>query len=502
MDLSLPEQLERPARKPQSNDAKIDLLSRARELAKEIFGIKDLYPHQEQALLAFLSGKDAVVITPTGGGKTLCYVLPALLAGGMTVVVSPLIALIRDQVRRLSEVGIPAVALDSFQELEEQQGAWDEVQSGLVKVLFVSPERLARPSFRERLLQLPIALVAIDEAHCISQWGFNFRPEYRRIGEYINDFSGARRMALTATAPGKVIEELKHCLQLDKPQMILAPVTRQNLKLEIIKARTVDDQKQMILTELKELQGAGIIYAPTRKKVDELAQALLAQGFSAAGYHAGLAPMVRKKVQKDFLQDRLRLVVATNSFGLGIDKPNVRFVLHYGLPANLEQYVQEVGRAGRDGREARCRLYYGPRDYFIQKFMLDKSYPDLKMVESVFTIVKDLCCGPLGVTLNVALQKASRSLSIDRRDIQGALSLLVREGLLQHQRPTEIDDVERLFFHPMGEADLSGSFWRDYPRRKQLQIDKLATMLSYVKAGKERQQMMSQYFAVEPNRGV
>jgi len=471
------------------------ILTRATQLAQEVFGYKGLRWHQKKALLAYLAGNDCVVVSATGGGKTLCYVLPALLGRGMVVVVSPLIALIRDQVERLCSTGVPAIAFDSHQDFEQQQFGWEQVERGLVNVIFLSPEKFSRPAIRERLSRLPLALVAVDEAHCISQWGFHFRPEYRHLGSYIDDLGRVPRMAVTATAPGHILEDVTTCLRLRQPTKIVTPVTRDNLRLSVKRYRGTEVQQAALCDAVMETPGCGVVYASTRRKVDEIYQRLERSGESVARYHAGMQGFERQRVQKAFLGGRLRVVVATNAFGLGVDKADIRFVMHLGMTSNLEQYVQEVGRAGRDGSPATCELFYGPKDFHTQKYMLEKTYPEIELVREVYQKLCDAMCGPLGVAEEQFFRFMGQTLKQDKRDLSGVIELLIREGVIE--RITAQGTTEAVLLPYGRQVDLTGEFWSGYPVRRQRQFEKLRAMLDYIKADQTREAILESYFALQ-----
>lgn len=348
--------------------------SAASRILKDVFGY-DAFRGQQAAIIQRVAdGGDALVLMPTGGGKSLCYQVPALLREGLAVVVSPLIALMEDQVSTLDELGVAAVALNSSLSLDEQREVAERIRQGEIKLLYVAPERLVQPRMLAFLQRLQIALFAIDEAHCVSQWGHDFRPEYLQLGQLAELFPNVPRIALTATADKRTREEIAQRLHLDQAERFLSSFDRPNIFYRIVPK---DQPRKQLLAFLAERKGdAGIVYCLSRKKVDEVAAFLSEQGFPALPYHAGLSSDLRSYHQKRFLNEEGLIMVATIAFGMGIDKPNVRFVAHLDLPKSLEAYYQETGRAGRDGLPADAWMAYGLQDVLLLKQMLANSEGD------------------------------------------------------------------------------------------------------------------------------
>ena len=346
----------------------------ALHILKEIFGYDAFRGHQAAIIERLAQGGDALVLMPTGGGKSLCYQIPALLRDGLTVVVSPLIALMEDQVAALAEVGVSAVALNSTQSPEQQRIIADQLRRGEVKLLYLAPERLVQPRMLAFLQRLPVALFAIDEAHCVSQWGHDFRPEYLQLGQLAELFPQVPRVALTATADKRTREEIIQRLHLEQAEQFLSSFDRPNIFYRIV---LKDQPRRQLLGFLSERRGeAGIVYCLSRRKVEETAAFLVTQGFIALPYHAGLPSEQRTLHQRRFLNEEGVIMVATIAFGMGIDKPNVRFVAHLDLPKSLEAYYQETGRAGRDGLPAEAWMAYGLQDVLLLKQMLANSEGD------------------------------------------------------------------------------------------------------------------------------
>ncbi|MDP1845949.1 MAG: DNA helicase RecQ [Candidatus Moranbacteria bacterium] len=337
-------------------------------LLKNRFGFDRFRPLQEEIISQALLGKDAFVLMPTGGGKSLCYQLPALKMPGMTLVVSPLIALMKDQVDALKANGIPAAFINSTLSPAEIDRTQTEARTGELKILYAAPERLANPGFQNFLSELKISLIAIDEAHCISEWGHDFRPDYRNLKILRNIFPGVPVMALTATATEKVREDIIRQLSLGQAKVFISSFNRPNLSYAVLPKKDSYDQLIGILQAHK--NESVIIYCFSRKNTENLAADLREEGFSALAYHAGLESGKRKKNQEKFIRDEARIIVATIAFGMGIDKPDVRLVVHYNLPKSIEGYYQETGRAGRDGLPSRCVLFYSFGDTIKQQFFI------------------------------------------------------------------------------------------------------------------------------------
>jgi len=339
-------------------------------LLKQYFGFTSFRPLQEEIIRDSLAGKDVFALLPTGGGKSLCYQLPALARDGLTVVVSPLIALMKDQVDALQASGIPATFLNSSLAADESRKRLRGLHHGEYRLLYAAPERLMLSGFLEDLQRWNIRLIAVDEAHCISEWGHDFRPEYRQISKLRKHFPTVPFMALTATATGRVREDIVNHLQLHEPKSYVASFNRPNLTYRVIaKNKPFDQLFEFLRARPKE---SGIVYCLSRKATESVAERLNENGIRAKPYHAGLTPKERSEHQELFLRDNIRVVCATIAFGMGINKPNVRFVVHYDLPKNIEGYYQETGRAGRDGLPGECVLLFSPGDAVKQTTFIDE----------------------------------------------------------------------------------------------------------------------------------
>ena len=345
---------------------------KSREKLKEVFGFSQFRGNQEIVIKNIMDGNNTFVIMPTGAGKSLCYQLPALLKEGTAIVISPLIALMKNQVDQLSAFGVNAKFLNSTLTKGEMNRVKRETLSGEIKLLYVAPESLTKEDNIEFLKQANLSFAAVDEAHCISEWGHDFRPEYRRIKSILDEIGNLPIIALTATATPKVQQDVKKNLVMDEADTFLSSFNRKNLYYEV---RPKVHVKKQLIKFIKDHKGkSGIIYCLSRKKVEEIAGLLQVNDVKAAPYHAGLEPSVRVKNQDDFLNEEIDVIVATIAFGMGIDKPDVRFVIHYDTPKSLEGYYQETGRSGRDGLEGNCILFYRYKDILkLEKFQKDKT---------------------------------------------------------------------------------------------------------------------------------
>ena len=345
----------------------------ARSILKKVFGYDCFRPGQEEIVRQLLGGRDVLAVMPTGAGKSICYQVPALLLPGITIVVSPLVSLMKDQVGALVQAGVAAAFLNNSLTDNQKALMLRRAREGWYKIIYVAPERLEMPGFQRFAQEQRISMVTVDEAHCISQWGQDFRPSYLRIREFVDSLPERPVVgAFTATATARVREDIRSHLALQDPYEVTTGFDRPNLYFETRKALPSEKPRLLLELVLREGENTGIVYCSTTKQVDETARLLQSRGIRAAAYHAKLDPEVRRKNQDDFLYDRIQIMVATNAFGMGIDKPNVRFVIHYNMPKDLESYYQEAGRAGRDGQPARCTLLYSGTDVRTIRFFIEK----------------------------------------------------------------------------------------------------------------------------------
>lgn len=358
------------------------------EILKKYFGYDSFRESQETLIDSILAGRDTLGIMPTGAGKSLCYQIPALMMEGISLVVSPLISLMKDQVGSLNQAGIHAAYLNSSLTAAQYYKALSLAREGRYPIIYVAPERLVTDAFLDFALHVKIAMVAVDEAHCVSQWGQDFRPSYLKIMDFIDRLPNRPIIsAFTATATQEVREDIIDILQLREPLVVTTGFNRGNLYFGVMAPK---DRYQAVKNYLElHKSESGILYCLTRKTVEEVCSRLIQDGFSVTRYHAGLGDEERRRNQDDFIYDRVPIIVATNAFGMGIDKSNVRFVLHFGMPKNLEAYYQEAGRAGRDGEPAECILYYSGQDVITNQFFIDHNSDNQELDELTRAIVQE-----------------------------------------------------------------------------------------------------------------
>ncbi len=369
----------------QSSDA---LLQKARSVLKSVFGYESFRGGQESVILALLSGRDTLGVMPTGQGKSLCYQIPALMLPGLTLVISPLIALMKDQVDSLKKLGLPADMLSSQTSLGAAQKIFLELYQHKLKLLFVSPERLANKNFIVALQRVPISLVAVDEAHCISEWGYDFRPSYQKISDGISNLTPTKPtvLALTATATDEVLSDIKRFLNLREPHLYIGGFERTNVSLSCFQ---VENKRQKLLDVLSKVDGAAMVYTMSRTLAEETAKLLRQKGIDATFYHAGLSDHERNEIQEDYFANHYRVICATSAFGMGINKPDVRVVIHLELPETLEAYYQEAGRAGRDGKKSYAVLLWSPSDVEKRRYLLDNNFPTESDVRALYKMLID-----------------------------------------------------------------------------------------------------------------
>lgn len=395
------------------------------------FGLTDFRPGQRDVIDALATGKDVMCVMPTGGGKSLCYQLPSLAREGTTIVISPLIALMKDQVDALQALGIDAKLINSSLTAGEQGEVIREMAAGRLDLVYVAPERLRNGRFLEAVASANVTLLAIDEAHCVSEWGHDFRPDYARLGQFRERYlQNVQTIALTATATPIVRQDIAELLGLQDPHVFVTGFARSNLRFSVAHLKSDREKDDRLLEYLKQQDGAGIIYGATRRRCEELAEWLPEQTRRPIGvYHGGLEADQRKRVQDDFMAGKLSAIVATNAFGMGIDKADIRFVVHYNMPGTLEAYYQEAGRAGRDGKTSDCLLLFSYNDRYVQEFFIENRYPSRDTVRKVYQFLLSREEDPIELTLDQV--KDAIEVNDGSESIGTAETLLARAGVLR-----------------------------------------------------------------------
>ncbi|HUQ31923.1 MAG TPA: RecQ family ATP-dependent DNA helicase [Pyrinomonadaceae bacterium] len=417
------------------------------------FGFEDFREGQREVISAILEGRDTVVVMPTGGGKSLCYQLPALMKPGATIVVSPLIALMKDQVDALAARNLPATFINSSITFEEQKARIQNVRRGLYKLVYVAPERFRSAHFVETLRSIDISLFAVDEAHCISQWGHDFRPDYIRLRQAIEEIGRPQIAALTATATPYVRSDIIEQLNLSEPRAFVSGFDRPNLSISVIHTQK-EREKITHIRALAAGGGSGIIYTSTRKAVEQVTGRLRGAGLNVIGYHAGMDENARSQAQDDFMSGRTQMIVATNAFGMGIDKPDIRFVAHYQMPGSIEAYYQEIGRAGRDQLPSACVLLFNYADKRTQDYFIEGSYPPPETVARVYQALA--ATGQKRIELSVS-EIAARAAVRNEMAVQSALIILEKAGHIERGSSNENRAALRLLLKPHEARENAGA---------------------------------------------
>jgi ATP-dependent DNA helicase RecQ len=393
------------------------------------FGFREFREPQGEVISAVLNGEDVFVVMPTGGGKSLCYQLPAILLDGVTVVVSPLIALMKDQVDALVARGLSATLINSTISVSEQHQRIRRMRDGEFKLVYIAPERFRTRSFLEALGQVTIALFAVDEAHCISQWGHDFRPDYFRLGSVLEELGRPQVAAFTATATPEVRTDIVKRLGLENPNVFVAGFARPNLRFKVTETGS-ESEKYSRLRELIRRHRTGIVYCATRKRVDQVSEYLKSGGIQVVSYHGGIDDAAREEAQNRFTQNNCDIVVATNAFGMGIDRADLRFVVHFEIPGSLEAYYQEAGRAGRDGESAECELLFNYADTRIQEFFINGSNPSVELIRTVYLLLRNLANEEGEIVRSIQDLAARLDQESNEMAVHSAITILDRHGVI------------------------------------------------------------------------
>jgi ATP-dependent DNA helicase RecQ len=460
---------------------------------EKYFGFREFREPQGEVISQILQGNEVFVVMPTGGGKSLCYQLPAVLLSGVTVVVSPLLALMKDQVDSLRTRGISATLINSTLTPAEQQRRIRQMRDGEFQIVYIAPERFRSRSFLEALGQVTVALFAVDEAHCMSQWGHDFRPDYFRLGEVLHSLGRPQVAAFTATATPEVRADIVKRLGLDDPALFVAGFARPNLRFSVTETER-ESTKYDRLRTLVSRHKTGIVYCATRKRVDQVSDFLKECGVKVVSYHGGIHDEAREAAQNQFTQNRCDVVVATNAFGMGIDRPDLRFVAHFEIPGSLEAYYQEAGRAGRDGEPAECELLFNYADTRVQEFFINGSNPTPELIRRVYQLLQNLANAAGEVVMSI--QDLADRIDSENNDmaVHSAITILDRAGVIDRYdipgkriRGTRLMKRELSAFHlPIDTAALKEKEKRDRA--------KLKSVIDYAYGRECRQKLILRYF--------